>query len=351
MGTTTETDPRWARVLARDATADGALWYSVATTGVYCRPSCPSRRANRANVTLHDSLAEAQATGFRPCKRCNPDGPSAQATHGAMIARACRMIEAGEAPPKLADLATAQGLSQSHFHRLFKAFTGLTPRAYAAGHRAERLRANLAAAASVTEAIYEAGFNSSGRFYEQAGAMLGMAPARYKGGGMGEELHFAIGQSALGAILVASSTKGVVAILMGDDPDALARELQDRFTKARLIGDDVGYATLVARVIGLIEAPGVGFDLPLDLRGTAFQQRVWQALRAIPLGETVSYSQLAAKIGAPGSARAVARACATNHVAVAIPCHRVVRQDGALSGYAWGVERKRALLLREGAKV
>ena len=168
---------------------------------------------------------------------------------------------------------------------------------------------------------------------------------------MGEELHFAIGQSALGAILVASSTKGVVAILMGDDPDALARELQDRFTKARLIGDDVGYATLVARVIGLIEAPGVGFDLPLDLRGTAFQQRVWQALRAIPLGETVSYSQLAAKIGAPGSARAVARACATNHIAVAIPCHRVVRQDGALSGYAWGVERKRALLLREGAKV
>jgi len=350
--TPAETDPRWARILARDKSSDGLFWYSVATTGVYCRPSCPSRHANRAHVTLHATLAEAQATGYRPCKRCNPDGPSRDASHSAIVARACQMI-AGEAPPKLADLAAACGLSPGYFHRLFRAATGLTPRAFAAGLRAGRLRAELDGAGptkgqTVTEAIYAAGFNSSGRFYEQADAILGMAPARYKAGGVGETMHFAIGQASLGAILVASSAKGVVAILLGDDPDALARELQDRFPHATLIGADAGYEAHVAQVVALVEAPQTGLDLPLDLRGTAFQQRVWQALRTIRPGETLSYSQLAMRIGAPKSARAVASACAANHIAVAIPCHRVVRGNGALSGYAWGVERKRALLLREG---
>ena len=343
----TATDLRWARVLARDKTADGAFWYSVMTTGVYCRPSCASRMANPENVWLHDTLAEARATGFRACRRCNPDGPSADAGNAAMVARACRLIEQSEALPPLAELAEAAGLSPGYFHRLFKSITGLTPRVYAAGHRAGRVREALGKDHSVTTAIYDAGFNSSGRFYEQSTSMLGMTPTRYKTGGANEEIRFAIGQSSLGAILVASSEKGVVSILIGNDPNALAEDLQDRFSNARLVGGDREYEKLVARVIGFVEAPRLGLDLPLDIRGTAFQQRVWQALRETPPGRTVSYTEIARKIGSPAAVRAVAGACAANNIAVVIPCHRVVRNDGALSGYAWGVERKRVLISRE----
>ncbi len=340
-------DPRWARIVARDRSADGHLWYSVATTGVYCRPSCPSRVANPGNVQLHDSLEDARATGFRPCRRCKPDGPSIEAEHATLIATACRIIEESEEAPALEALAEAVGRSPSYFHRLFKASTGLTPKAYAAAHRARKVRDELAAGSSVTEAIYGAGFSSSSRFYEKATDMLGMAPSRYRAGGADEEIRFAVGQSSLGAILVASSQRGVAAILMGDDPEALVRDLQDRFPKARLVGADPGYEGLVARVVGLIETPGIGLDLPLDVRGTVFQQRVWQALREIPVGETLSYAEVARRIGSPSAVRAVAGACAANPLAVAIPCHRVIRNDGALSGYAWGVERKRALLGRE----
>ena len=343
----TAADPRWERVLDRDKAADGAFWYSVATTGIYCRPSCPSRAANPGNVALHETLADAKATGFRACKRCNPDGLSLDAENAAIVAKACRLIEEGEEAPSLAELAAAIDLSPAYFHRLFKRVTGLTPKDYSAGRRADRVREELGRDGSVTAAIYDAGFNSSGRFYEQAAGMLGMTPTRYKAGGADEELRFAIGQSSLGAILVASSDKGVASILIGDDPDALARDLQDRFPRARLVGGDAGYEALVARVVGLVEAPGLGLDLPLDVRSTAFQQRVWQALRKIPAGRTMSYAKVAAAIGSPGSVRAVAGACAANAIAVAIPCHRVVRTDGALSGYAWGVERKRALLTRE----
>lgn len=345
----TAIDPRWARVLARDRSADGEFWYSVATTGVYCRPSCPSRAARPDNVTLHATLAEAQATGFRACRRCKPEGPSQDAANAAIIARACRLIDASEAPPSLRELAQAVDLSPSHFHRLFKTVTGLTPRAYAIGRRAGRVRAALAGSASVTEAIYGAGFNSSGRFYAQADEMLGMTPTRYKAGGADEEIRFAIGASSLGAILVASSSKGIASILIGDDPNALAEDLQDRFPKARMIGGDADYEAIVAHVIGLVEAPALGLDLPLDIRGTAFQQRVWQALREIPPGQTASYATIAAKIGSPSAVRAVAGACAANPLAIVIPCHRVVRTDGALSGYAWGVDRKRALIMREAA--
>lgn len=342
-----DTDRRWERVLARDATADGEFWYSVATTGIYCRPSCPSRAANPRNVELHDTLEQARATGFRACRRCNPDGLSLGAGKAAIVARACRLIEQSEEAPPLGELAGKAGLSPGYFHRLFKSATGLTPRGYAAGHRAGRVRAGLDKDQSVTAAIYDAGFNSSGRFYEQSTGMLGMTPTRYRAGGANETLRFAIGQSSLGAILVASSEKGVASILIGDDPNALAEDLQDRFPRARLVGGDRDYEKLVARVIGLVEAPGLSLDLPLDIRGTAFQQRVWQALREIPAGCTASYTEIAARIGLPGSVRAVAGACAANRIAVAIPCHRVVRNDGALSGYAWGVERKRALILRE----
>ena len=343
----TSEDPRLARIIARDKTADGLFWYSVATTGVYCRPSCPSRTANIGNIRVHDSVQSARAAGFRPCRRCDPDGPPLGATHAALVEKACRLIEESEEEPVLGDIAAAVGLSPSHLHRLFKANTGLTPKAYAAANRALRVRNSLATGRSVTEAFYDAGFNSSGRFYARSTDILGMTPTRYRAGGAGEEIRFAVGQSSLGAILVASSSKGVTAILLGDDPDALVRDLQDRFPKARLIGADRDYEDLVATVVGLIEAPGIGADLPLDVRGTAFQQRVWRALREIPVGTTASYADIAQRIGAPNSVRAVAGACAANKIAVAIPCHRVVRSDGGLSGYAWGVERKRMLLDRE----
>ena len=349
VATAVEQDPRWARILARDKGADGAFWYSVMTTGVYCRPSCPSRTCNPKNVAIHDTLAEAKATGFRPCRRCRPNEPSAGAVLDEAVAKACRLIEAAEEPPSLNDLATATGLSPSYFHRTFKATTGVTPRAYADACRAARLRDGLAKSRTVTEAIYGAGFNSSGRFYANANDRLGMTPTRYRAGGEQEALRFAVGQCSLGAILVASSEKGVAAILIGHDPDALARDLQDQFPKARLIGGDTAYEALVAQVVGLVEAPRVGLELPLDVRGTAFQQRVWQALRAIPAGQTASYAEIAERIGAPKAVRAVAGACAANTLAIAIPCHRVVRTDGALSGYRWGVERKRALLEREAA--
>jgi AraC family transcriptional regulator, regulatory protein of adaptative response / methylated-DNA-[protein]-cysteine methyltransferase len=343
-------DPRWERIRLRDRTADGMFWYSVVTTGVYCRPSCPSRTANPKNVQLHDNLSDAKATGFRPCKRCRPDGSSIEAGNAAIVARACRLIEKSEEEPSLNKLAEAVGRSTSYFHRNFKTITGLTPKAYAAAHRAGKVRQGLANGSSVTEAIYDAGYNSSGRFYEKSTDLLGMTPSQFKAGGINEEIRFAIGQVSLGAILVASSKKGVASILLGDDPDALLRQLQDRFPKAHLIGADKSYETLVAQVVGFIEAPQIGLDLPLDVRGTVFQQRVWQALQDIPAGKTVSYIEVAQRIGSPKAIRAVASACAANNLAVAIPCHRVVRNDGAVSGYAWGVERKRALLNREMAQ-
>jgi AraC family transcriptional regulator, regulatory protein of adaptative response / methylated-DNA-[protein]-cysteine methyltransferase len=340
-------DPRWQRVLGRDRTADGQFWFSVVTTGIYCRPSCPSRTANLENVRLHNTLEAAKATGFRACKRCNPDGLSVDAGNAEIVAKICRLIEQSEEELSLTSLANAVELSPSYFHRLFKAVTGVTPKNYAAAHRAARVRERLGKGHTVTETIYDAGFNSSGRFYEKATDMLGMTPSHYRAGGANEEIRFAIGESSLGAILVASSKKGVVSILMGDDPDGLIRTLQDKFPQARLVGADAEYESLVARVVGFIESPNLGLDLPLDVRGTAFQQRVWQALCDIPVGQTVSYSEIARKIGAPKAVRVVAEACAANKIALAIPCHRVVRNNGSISGYAWGVERKRALIKRE----
>ena len=278
-------------------------------------------------------------------KRAPPSTPN---KHAALVAQACRRIEAAEQPPSLDDLARQAGLSPFHFHRVFKAVTGLTPKAYADAHRANTVRASLArGSSSVTEAIFDAGFNANSRFYESADAMLGMKPTQYRAGGVDARIEFAIGESSLGAILVARSQRGVCAISLGDDADLLLRELQDRFPRAELVGGDTGFERLVAQVVGMIEQPNLGIDLPLDVRGTAFQQRVWQALGQIPPGQTASYAQIAQRIGSSTSVRAVAQACASNTLAVAIPCHRVVRSDGALSGYRWGVERKRELLLRE----
>jgi len=340
-------DPRWAKVVARDAAADGSFFYSVKTTGVYCRPSCPARPARPENVAFHVTTTDAERAGFRACKRCKPTGPSLSEEHAAKIAQLCRFLESTDEMPTLEALADRAGWSVYHLHRVFKATTGLTPRAYASAHRAARVREELRTAPSVTHAIYGAGFNSNGRFYAATDDMLGMTPSAFKRGGKTTEIRFAIGECSLGSILVAQSERGVCAILLGDDPDQLARDLQDQFSQATLVGGDAAFESLVARVVGMIEAPGTGADLPLDVRGTAFQQRVWRALRKIPVGSTASYADIAKKIGAPASVRAVAQACGANVLAVAIPCHRVVRSDGALSGYRWGVERKRALLDRE----
>ncbi|WP_197386951.1 bifunctional DNA-binding transcriptional regulator/O6-methylguanine-DNA methyltransferase Ada [Ralstonia pseudosolanacearum] len=344
---TVERDPRWARVLARDASADGQFVYAVKTTGVYCQPSSPSRLPRPENVEFFDTPAEAEAAGYRPSRRATPDQTTARAQHAARVAAACRRIEAADTPPALEALAREAGLSPYHFHRLFKTVTGLTPKAYAAAHRARRLRAQLGRGSSVTEAIYDAGFNASSRFYEASDGVLGMTASRYRAGGAQTTIRFAVGECSLGAILVAQSERGICAILLGEDPQALVHNLQDQFPKAELIGGDADFEDLVAKVVGLIEAPAIGLDLPLDVRGTAFQERVWQALREIPPGTTASYAEIAARIGAPRAVRAVAQACGANHLAVAIPCHRVVRSDGQLSGYRWGVERKRALLERE----
>jgi AraC family transcriptional regulator of adaptative response/methylated-DNA-[protein]-cysteine methyltransferase len=350
MLTQTPTDEaRWAAVVARDREADGQFFFSVRTTGVYCRPSCGARQPRRENVAFHLTPGEAEAAGFRPCKRCRPTEASQAERHAEIVAEACRTIEAAETPPQLDALAVAASLSPYHFHRIFKAVAGVTPKAYADAHRGRRVREELARSGTVTEAIYDAGFNSGGRFYEQSAQVLGMTPTRFRKGGERTTIRFAIGQCALGAILVAATDQGVCAILLGDDPDALARDLQDRFPRAELIGADADFEALVAKVVGFVEQPGLGLDLPLDIRGTAFQQRVWAALRQVGPGTTASYAEIAEAIGAPKAVRAVAQACAANSLAVAIPCHRVVRSDGALSGYAWGVERKRALLDREAA--
>jgi AraC family transcriptional regulator of adaptative response/methylated-DNA-[protein]-cysteine methyltransferase len=342
-------DARWRAVERRDRTADGTFVYSVRTTGVYCRPGCAARLPRRENVAFHDSCVEAERAGFRPCKRCRPNEPALADQHSAAVARACRMIEEAEEVPSLAALAQAQGLSRFHFHRLFKAVTGVTPKAYAAAHRGKRVRAELTQSGTVTEAIYGAGFNSNGRFYAAAPDLLGMTPTQFRAGGSGNVIRFAVGQCSLGAILVAATEKGVCAIELGDDPEALVRDLQDIFPKARLVGGDAAFEQLVAKVVGFVEEPAQGLELPLDIRGTAFQQRVWKALRAIPAGSTATYSEIAKRIGRPKAVRAVAHACASNAIALAIPCHRVVRTDGSLAGYRWGVARKRALLSREKA--
>ncbi len=343
----TTSDPRWASIVARDAAADGTFVYSVRTTGVYCRPSCAARMARPENVRFHGSAGEAIAAGFRPCKRCKPDRPSLLEQHAAKVTEACRLIESVDKAPSLERLAEHAGMSAFHFHRVFKAVTGVTPREYATANRGMRVRKELVRGGTVTRAIYEAGYNSNGRFYAESQNVLGMTPTVYVAGGANAEIHFAIGECSLGSILVASTDSGVCAILLGDDPNALAREFQERFPRATLIGGDEEFEQLVATVVGFVEAPGLGLDLPLDVRGTAFQHRVWQALRQIPAGETASYTEIANRIGSPASGRAVAQACGANSLAVAIPCHRVVRRDGALSGYRWGVERKRALLARE----
>lgn len=343
-------DDRWQAVLARDEAADGRFVYGVTTTGIYCRPTCPSRRPSREHVQAFADPAGARAAGLRPCRRCDPDGAGPAAARATLVARATALLDdAGRSIP-LDDLARDVGASPSHLHRTFRSVLGVTPKAYGDALRAERARDALVTSTRVTDAVYDAGYESAGRFHADAPGRLGMTPSSYRDGGAGERVRVAVAPSSLGAVLVAATDVGVCSIQLGDDPGELLAGLRERLPRAELVHDDPDFTAVVASVVELVEHPGTGDpELPLDTRGTAFQERVWRALRSVPSGTTTTYAELAAVIGAPGSARAVAGACAANPVAIAVPCHRVIRSDGKLSGYRWGVDRKAELLRRESA--
>ena len=355
MDTTTDIAPplsdaeMWRAVEARSAAHDGRFVFAVRTTGIYCRPSCAARRPRRANVSFHASAEAAEAAGFRPCLRCRPREMAPDADITARIASACRHIEAAEQPPTLAELAARAGLSRHHFHRLFRSVTGVTAKAYADAVRAARVRERLPAARTITEAAHAAGYSGSARFYAAAGEVLGMSARSYRQGGAGLVVHYALGAASLGLVLVGATDTGISAILIGEDEADLVRDLRARFPRATIAAADATFSTLTQAAIAAVDMPQHAHQLPLDIRGTAFQQRVWQALRGVPCGTTISYGELAARIGAPKAVRAVARACGANPLAVVVPCHRVVGGDGALTGYRWGIDRKRALLDREAA--
>lgn len=340
-------ESRWQALVQRDCSADGVFYYSVRTTGVFCRPSCAARLPRRSNVRFHSSCAEAQRAGFRPCKRCRPGEISLAERQRDIVARACRRLEQVSQAPSLSSLAGAAGMSPHHFHKVFKMITGVTPKAYADGQRAQRLRTELAKGEAVTAAMCLAGFQSSGRFYARAEKDLGMTPTAFRSGGKGADVRYTVGQCSLGTVLVAASDRGICAIMLGDDAGELASDLRDQFPEARIAAGDSEFQDWVNRTIALIEQPAVGAALPLDIRGTAFQLRVWQSLQRIPPGSSASYAEIARRLGQPRAVRAVARACAANRIAVAIPCHRAIRSDGSLAGYRWGVERKIELLRRE----
>jgi AraC family transcriptional regulator of adaptative response/methylated-DNA-[protein]-cysteine methyltransferase len=336
---------RYQAIRERDARADGRFYYAVVTTGVYCRPTCAARLAHRENVRFHDTPEAAERAGFRACKRCRPDEPAAREAR--VVAKARALLEASESPVKLAELAAGAGLSPSHFHRLFRKQAGMTPQEYGAAARLRRFGEAVRGGSSVTEAIYEAGYSSSGRFYEAGGA-LGMTPSELRRGGEGLRLRAVVRPCSLGQVLVAATPRGVCLIAFDDTPDALERELHRRFPRAEVDAADASVERLAAAVVAAVETGGTA-DIPLDLLGTAFQQRVWRALREIPRGATVTYAELARRIGAPQAVRAVGTACGANPVAPIVPCHRVLRGDGGLGGYRWGLARKKALLARERA--
>jgi AraC family transcriptional regulator of adaptative response/methylated-DNA-[protein]-cysteine methyltransferase len=343
-------EERWNAVTQRDRQAEGEFIYAVRTTGVYCRPTCSSRRPNRENVVFFEKYEDAERAGYRACRKCRPKTASGRPQLPEAIIQACKLIEEAEEPPTLEELAGAVGLSPYYFHRLFKKVVGVTPKGFVAAQRVRRLQDGLLRGRRVAEAIYDAGFGSSSRCYERVGDILGMTPSKYKDGAAGLEIRFAVAKSYLGWVLVAATERGICVIDFGDRPENLRERLLARFPKAILLDDDPDFAAWVAQVLAFIEAPSRGLDLPLDIHGTAFQQRVWRALQTIPSGSTASYAEVARRIGSPTAVRAVAGACASNPIAVAIPCHRVVRSDGNLGGYRWGVERKRALAAREAAE-
>ncbi|MDG9924582.1 MULTISPECIES: bifunctional DNA-binding transcriptional regulator/O6-methylguanine-DNA methyltransferase Ada [unclassified Pseudomonas] len=337
-------DHCWQAVCDRDAGQDGRFFFAVKSTGIYCRPSCPARRPRRDNVSFHTNAASAEAAGFRPCRRCSPTGKSSAEQLDELVIAACRLLENSDTPPTLDWLATRIGLSASHLTRAFKARTGLTPRAWFDAHRRQRLEATLPQSGSVLQAALDAGYSGTRALYEQP---AGLSPAQRRQKGAGEVLRYAITLCPLGLLLLAASDKGACALLFGDDELELEAELQQRFAAAELRRDQRGLRDWLREVVSQVEEPSRAASLPLDMRGTAFQQQVWQALRNIPPGQTRRYGELAEQLGS--HARAVARACASNPLGLLVPCHRVIGASGALTGYRWGVPRKQALLDQEGA--
>src|SRR5229473_5054188 len=340
-------EPCWAAVIAHDATQDGRFFYSVRTTGVYCRPGCASRQPRRENVAFYETAAAAETAGFRPCKRCRPNEGSSADRHVAAISRACALIRARDTVPTLAELAAAAGISRFHFHRVFKQITGTTPREWGKAYRLDRFAERLDSGEPIAAAVYAAGFGASSRAYAAAPNGLGMTPGARRRGGAGERIRFTVVATALGQALVAATERGICMTALGDDRAGLEAELRQRFPKAELVAADAVLAGWAKRIVRFITRPGEQPDLPLDIRGTAFQARVWRALQKIPPGRTASYRDIAAVLGQPRAVRAVAHACAANKLALLVPCHRVVRSDGDLAGYRWGIERKRALIARE----
>ncbi len=340
-------DPRWQAVVAKNKDLDGEFVFAVKTTGIYCRPSCPAKTAQRQNVAFFDTTQLAQAAGFRACMRCKPDGISHEHARNDWVARACQLMQASATPLTLTALAGQLGMSPHHLHRVFKATTGLTPKDYQQALVKARLANALDKQQTITDAIYDAGFNSSGRFYDGADALLGMMPSSFRSGGQGLEIRYAVEPCALGVILVAATGRGVCAIEFGESAHELLARTRARFPKATFQPADAQFTQWLGQVLSFIEQPRSLQDLPLDIQGTVFQQRVWKALQDIPLGQTESYAQVAQRIGKPTAVRAVAQACAANQLAMAIPCHRVVKADGSLSGYRWGTARKAELLARE----
>lgn len=342
---------RYEAIRRRDPRADGQFFYSVVTTGVYCRPSCAARLARPENVGFHRTPDDAERAGYRPCKRCRPRDASQEERHAMLVERACRWIEASDGVPTLESLAAAMDLSPHYLHRLFKARTGMTPRAYFAAHRLKRVDRGLREGPNVTAAFHDAGYGSSSRFYEEASGALGMAPSTLRKGGEGITIRAVVTRCSLGRVLVAVTERGVCAAAFGESEASLVEELHRRFPKATIervnLSNDDDIAALVREVVAMVEAPEAKSNVPIDLIGTAFQQKVWRALREIPAGATISYSELARRIGAPKAVRAVGTACGNNPVAVVVPCHRVVREDGELGGYRWGLSRKKMLLARE----
>ncbi len=342
-------DLRWNAVRARDETADGSFVMAVRTTRIYCRPVCPARAPLRKNVAFYPDAERAEAAGFRACKRCAPDATSKNESHVAMVRVAIDAMTNAISPPSLNDLATLVSMSPFHFHRVFTRLVGVTPKAYAKQLREQLARDTIGTGRSITEAIHDAGYGSSTRFYDGASKRLGMSARKLRERGVGQTIRYATASTAIGVLLVASTDLGICAIEIGDTEDAVTSVLHDRFARAERIRDNDALTEHLQTVVASIDDPRRTLDLPLDIAGTAFQQRVWSALRAIPIGSTRSYSEIAASLGTPNSARAVARACATNEIALAIPCHRVIRGTGELAGYRWGVARKRQLLARESA--
>ena len=338
---------RWQAVVQRDPGSNGAFVYAVRTTGIYCRPTCASRQPNRRNVLFFCDSASAERAGFRACRRCHPRQLAASSRAADLVRKACEWIQRADERAGLSDLAAAVGVSPFHLHRQFKRVLGVTPKEYSISHRADELKASLRRNNSATAAVHEAGFGSSSAAYDDRANRLGMTPERFRRGAVGIRLRLAVAESSLGWVLVAATDRGVCAIDLGDGPDELRSSFRRRFPKAEMVESDRPFESWVRRVVSWIETPSGGLSLPLDIQGTAFQQRVWRALQDIPVGSKVSYAEIARRVGQPKAARAVAHACASNSLAIAIPCHRVMRGDGDLAGYRWGLERKRALLARE----